>query len=174
MAKSEGSGSTTVQKQVSPYKVNGKYIVTFTRFVSLPRDCIISDVFLPKKYNPDHVLIAPSYAKREGEPYQIARIMEFMDSASNQSPTSVENETTTNERVRVALFLRPRDISSRYTTENHVVIATMHAEIVDVSQIRMKVTVKHRDQIPKLEQYKSKENNFYYHQVRTASSVCTE
>lgn len=67
--------------------------------------------------------------------------------------------------MRVAYYLRPRDISNRYVADYHLLVATMHADVVPVSYIRGTCTVKHKDQIEDLEYYRKHEDAFYFVQV---------
>lgn len=96
--------------------------------------------------------------------------MEFLPHAGSTASAS-SSTTLPGGRVRIAYFLRPRDISSRYLTDYHLVVATMSSEVVDASYLRMKVSVKHRDTIVDLERYKKRENAFYFHQVSIRRSV---
>lgn len=95
--------------------------------------------------------------------------MEFLPPAStsprNDSPDAVA-EPVKPTRVRLAYFLRPRDISSRYLVDYQLVVCTMNSSIVDLSHVRTKVTVKFRGHIADLEAYKNQEDSFYFHQVR--------
>lgn len=87
--------------------------------------------------------------------------MEFLPALASDPSMS-----TSPGRVRIALFLRPRDISNRYSKDYHLIVATMKSEITEVSHIRMKVLVKHRDAINNLDKFKTREDSFYFHQVR--------
>lgn len=129
----------------------------------------------------DHVFISPPWSKRDGEPYLIARIIDLLPplppvDAASSSHHFVPGHTpgSPNEaRVRVAYYLRPRDISNRYVADYHLVVATMHADVVPVSYIRGSCTVKHKDQVEDLEYYRKHEDAFYFVQVSSAPPLAT-
>ena len=96
----------------------------------------------------------------------IARVMEFLPPASYSDPLATGTSREWDEdRVRVAYYLRQRDITTRYVADFKCILATMHSDVVPVSHVRIKCTVRHRDQIRDLERYKHTPNCFYWHQV---------
>lgn len=116
----------------------------------------------------DHILVAAPWHQREGEPYMIARVMEFLPPASYSDPAAASSSKEWDEdRVRVAYYLRQRDITSRYVADFRCILATMHSDVVPVSHVRVKCVVRHRDQIRNLEAFKRQPNAFYWHQVRS-------
>lgn len=117
----------------------------------------------------DSVFISAPWGSREGEPYMIGRIMEFLPSTSipaSNNPQDYSEGSTTGPRARVAYYLRPRDISNRYISDFRLIVATMNADIVPISYIRGICTVKHRDEIKNLDDYKREKDSFYFHSVR--------
>jgi hypothetical protein len=116
-------------------------------------------IFLYKRsIDSDYCFISPPWDRRDGEPYLVARIIEFI---SYDLPSPDSNPT----RVRVAYFLRSRDVSTRYTNNPRLLYATMHSDVCPTAYIRGKCRVKHRDHIPDLEGWKSQPDSFYFHQV---------
>lgn len=101
----------------------------------------------------DHVYIAPEHL---GEPYYVGRIMEFCTSHKSKGL-----------QVRLAWFNRPKDVINRNLADRCLLVATMHSDINLVSSIRGKCVVTHKHYIPKdqLEDYRKKENHFYYNQL---------
>ncbi|MCJ1479791.1 putative PHD type zinc finger protein with BAH domain-containing protein [Lambiella insularis] len=101
----------------------------------------------------DHVYLV---CEPPGEPYYIARIMEFVH---------MENDITRPvESLRVNWVYRPRDIQ-RKGNDTRLVYATMHSDVSSLQSLRGKCQVQHKDKIPALDEYKKVKNCFYFHQM---------
>ncbi|KAL8280660.1 hypothetical protein RQP46_006983 [Phenoliferia psychrophenolica] len=107
-----------------------------------------------------HVFVSVPWSRREGEPYLIARVMEVL-------PAVAVSESTTGlgARVRVAYYLRPRDISNRYIADHRLVVATMHTDVIAAEYVRGLCTVKHKESIGDMDAYKRERDAFYWHQL---------
>ena len=103
-----------------------------------------------------HVMVSVPWSRREGEPYLIARVMEVLPAMP---------ATETGIRVRVAYYLRPRDISNRYIADHRLVVATMHTDVVPAEYVRGVCTVRHKESITDTDAYKRERDAFYWHQV---------
>lgn len=99
----------------------------------------------------DHVYLAPEHL---GETYYIGRIMEFTMSPKKRGL-----------QARIAWFNRPRDVLRRKCADPCLLVATMHSDLNPVSSIRGTCVVRHKHDIPDLEQYKQLNDHFYYHQL---------
>jgi hypothetical protein len=116
----------------------------------------------------DHVYLL---SEPPGEPYYIARIMEFIYVDSSTPSTSEQRDlpisSTTGRKVksvRVNWFYRPQDISHKTQTDTRGLYATMHSDVNPLSTIRGLCTVRHRSEIPnrEFEEYKRGEDNFWF------------
>jgi hypothetical protein len=123
----------------------------------------------------DHVFVSAPWTHRDGDPYLIARVMEVLPAQSpSTSGTSASSSAVTAAsaaRVRVAYYLRPRDISNRYIADFRLIVATMHTGVVPASYVRGLCTVKHKETIGNLDTYKRQDNCFYWHQVGLTSRL---
>ncbi|KAI9275307.1 hypothetical protein BY458DRAFT_507046 [Sporodiniella umbellata] len=101
----------------------------------------------------DHVYLAPEHL---GEPYYVGRVMEFCSSFKRKGL-----------QARIAWFNRQKDVINRKSADPCLLVATMHSDINPVSSIRGKCVVTHKYYIPKdqLEDYKRKQDHFYYNQL---------
>jgi len=116
----------------------------------------------------DHIYLI---SEPPGEPYYIARIMEFIY-LDPKIPTVPEHgdlpiSSTTRRRVkavRVNWFYRPQDISHKTHTDTRCLYATMHSDVNPIYAIRGLCTVRHRSEISnrEFEEYKRGENNFWF------------
>lgn len=88
-----------------------------------------------------------------GEPYYLARIMEFIH--RDNIPTNPVIA------IRVNWFYRPRDIQ-RPLTDSRQVYATMHSDKCPLSSIRGKCYVAHRSEISDFNQYRKSKDSFWY------------
>ena len=79
---------------------------------------------------------------------------------------ATETMTAVTTRVRLAYYLRPRDISNRYIADHRLVVATMHTDVIPAEYVRGSCTVRHRDSIHDIDAYKRERDAFYFHQVR--------
>lgn len=91
-----------------------------------------------------------------GEPYYIARIMEFFH--VNNKPTAPV------DALRINWIYRPRDIG-RKATDTRVLFASMHSDSAPLTSLRGKTTVKHRTEIEDFDRYRKQKDTFYYSQM---------
>ncbi|KAM0752172.1 hypothetical protein T439DRAFT_324248 [Meredithblackwellia eburnea MCA 4105] len=106
-----------------------------------------------------HVFVSAPWSRREGEPYLIARVMEVLP------PAKASTSSYTGPRVRLAYYLRPRDISNRYIADFRLLIATMHTDVVPGNYVRGLCTVRHKETIGNMEAYKRERDSFYWLQL---------
>jgi hypothetical protein len=119
-----------------------------------------SSAFHPYLYFSDHVYCSPSWAARDGTPYSVARIMEFLPPADVPRIRNKGKDTYT--RVRLAWYYRPGDVSDRTVADNRVLLAAIYSEVCDISQLRAKCHVIHRDKISDLAGWKKRPDRFYF------------
>ncbi|KAI0042738.1 hypothetical protein FA95DRAFT_1590696 [Auriscalpium vulgare] len=135
----------------------------------------------------DHVYCSPSWSVRDGTPYSVARIMEFLHkegttrgstpaggssaSAKGKGKENVGASTNGNNgnhsftRVRLAWYYRPSDVSDRPVADSRLLLAAIYSEICDVSQLRSKCFVVHRDKITDLAGWKKRPDRFYFNRL---------
>lgn len=107
----------------------------------------------------DFVYLSVPWATGIGEPYIIARVMDFV-AADGRTPT----------QLRANVFLRMRDLTHRANNDPRLLVATMHADIYDLESVRGKCRVLHRELIsngstPEVAAWKRRDDHFYYHQL---------
>ncbi|RMZ77550.1 hypothetical protein DV737_g4354, partial [Chaetothyriales sp. CBS 132003] len=88
-----------------------------------------------------------------GEPYYLARIMEFLH-AGNDASAPVD-------AVRVNWFYRPKDIGRR-VQDTRVVFASMHSDTCPLASLRGKCTIQHLSDIASLDQYRTEKDCFWF------------
>ncbi|RMZ81033.1 hypothetical protein DV738_g2462, partial [Chaetothyriales sp. CBS 135597] len=88
-----------------------------------------------------------------GEPYYLARIMEFLHAGNDQSAPI--------DAVRVNWFYRPKDIGRR-VQDTRVVFASMHSDTCPLASLRGKCTIQHLNDIPSLDQYRTQKDCFWF------------
>lgn len=110
----------------------------------------------------DHVYCSPSWSVRDGTPYSIARIMEFLPAPGvpTFNANGRRNEPWT--RVRLAWYYRPGDVSDRPVADSRLLLAAIYSEVCDISQLRAKCHVIHRDKISDLAGWKKRPDRFYF------------
>lgn len=118
----------------------------------------------------DHIYLSPAWAPGAGEPYMIARVMEFVTASSSRSGAAALASSSGTLQVRANVFLRMRDISLRSTNDPRLLVATMHSDVFSLENVRGICEVRHRDLIgsgtaPDVTQWKKKEDHFYYYQL---------
>lgn len=89
-----------------------------------------------------------------GEPYTIGRVMEFCTS-----------HTRKGLHVRIARFIRMKDISNSKTTDSNLLMATMHSFVYPVSFVCGKCTVMHKHYVSNTDEYRKQPDHFYYSQL---------
>ncbi|KAJ0121333.1 hypothetical protein J7T55_008497 [Diaporthe amygdali] len=98
----------------------------------------------------DHVYLI---CEPPGEPYYIARIMEFLHS-KNDASRPVDS-------IRVNWFYRPKDIG-RKAQDTRMLFATMHSDICPLNSLRGKCEVRHKAEIPNAEEYRRNPDCFWW------------
>jgi BAH domain len=99
---------------------------------------------------PDHAYFV---CEPPGEPYYLARIMEFLHSRSDpKAPV---------ESVRVNWYYRPKDIQ-RKVQDTRVVFASMHSDTCPLTSLRGKCQIQHLSDISNLDEYRVKKDSFWF------------
>ena len=111
----------------------------------------------------DHVYCSPRWSQRDGTPYSVARIMEFLPPAGTETGKGKGKETYT--RVRLAWYYRPADVSDRPNPDARLLLAAIYSDIADISQLRAKCHVTHRDKITDLSGWKKRPDRFYFNRL---------
>ncbi|GLB41633.1 putative PHD-zinc-finger like domain containing protein [Lyophyllum shimeji] len=111
----------------------------------------------------DHVYCSPSWSVRDGTPYSIARIMEFLP--PEDVPKGPEADNYLYTRVRLAWYYRPGDVSDRSVADSRLLLAAIFSEVCDINQLRAKCHVVHRDKISDLAGWKKRPDRFYFNRL---------
>ncbi|XP_006461741.1 hypothetical protein AGABI2DRAFT_205606 [Agaricus bisporus var. bisporus H97] len=111
----------------------------------------------------DHVYCSPTWEARDGTPYSIARIMEFLP--PEDAPKGPENKKFHYTRVRLAWYYRPGDVSDRTVSDSRLLLAAIYSEVCDINQLRGKCYVVHRDKISDLAGWKKRPDRFYFNRL---------
>lgn len=111
----------------------------------------------------DHVYCSPSWAVRDGTPYSIARIMQFLPPEDAPKGKDAQNYLYT--RVRLAWYYRPSDVSDRPVADSRLLLAAIYSEVCDINQLRAKCHVIHRDKISDLAGWKKRPDRFYFNRL---------
>ncbi|KAJ6144203.1 hypothetical protein N7470_008098 [Penicillium chermesinum] len=98
----------------------------------------------------DHVYLI---CEPPGEPYYLARIMEFLPSKTK--------ETGVIEALRVNWYYRPRDIQ-RHSPDSRFLYASMHSDTCPLSSLRGKCQIRHVTEIEDMNTYKKTRDSFWY------------
>ena len=112
----------------------------------------------------DHVYLL---SEPPGEPYYIARIMEFIY-AEPSTEADLPVSSTTGRKIksmRVNWFYRPQDISHKKHTDKRCLYASMHSDVNVLSAVRGVCTVRHRTEFSnnrEFEEYRRGEDNFWF------------
>lgn len=91
-----------------------------------------------------------------GDPYYLGRIMEFLHAESDASKPV--------EWVRVNWFYRPKDIGRKSQDPRHV-LATMHSDISPLSALRGRCTIRHKSEIPDMDEYRRQPDCFWFERL---------
>ena len=91
-----------------------------------------------------------------GEPYYLARIMEFLHVDNDQNAPV--------DSLRVNWFLRPRDIP-RKVNDTRFVYASMQSDTSPITSLRGKCRISHRSDIADLDAYRKEPNSFWYEKL---------
>ncbi|EPQ56118.1 hypothetical protein GLOTRDRAFT_115511 [Gloeophyllum trabeum ATCC 11539] len=108
----------------------------------------------------DHVYCSPAWSARDGTPYSVARIMEFLPPEGTLKGKAQSNENYA--RVRLAWYYRPSDVSDRPVADCRLLLAAIYSEVCDISQLRSKCFVIHRNKISDLAGWKKRPDRFYF------------
>ena len=65
-------------------------------------------------------------------------------------------------RVRLAWYYRPSDVSDRTVADCRLLLAAIYSEVCELSQLRSKCYVLHRDRISDLAGWKKRPDRFYF------------
>ncbi|THG98485.1 hypothetical protein EW026_g3722 [Hermanssonia centrifuga] len=68
-------------------------------------------------------------------------------------------------RVRLAWYYRPSDVSDRTVADCRLLLAAIYSEVCDISQLRAKCYVIHRDKITDLAGWKKRPDRFYFQRL---------
>ncbi|KAL5046380.1 hypothetical protein BDW71DRAFT_65729 [Aspergillus fruticulosus] len=98
----------------------------------------------------DHVYLI---CEPPGEPYYLARIMEFLPNKNSPSGPI--------EALRVNWYYRPRDIQ-RNAADTRLVFASMHSDTCPLSSLRGKCQIKHASEIEDFDGYRKTRDCFWY------------
>ncbi|KAJ9231840.1 putative PHD finger and BAH domain protein [Paecilomyces variotii] len=98
----------------------------------------------------DHVYLI---CEPPGEPYYLARIMEFLPSKEDPSGPI--------EALRVNWYYRPRDIQ-RKVTDCRLVFASMHSDTCPLTSLRGKCQILHTSEIEDLDEYRKTKDTFWF------------
>ncbi|KJF61048.1 PHD finger and BAH domain-containing protein [Coccidioides immitis RS] len=101
----------------------------------------------------DHVYLI---CEPPGEPYYLARIMEFLPNKDNPSGPI--------EMVRVNWYYRPRDIQRR-VSDPRLVFASMHSDTCPLTALRGKCQIVHASEIKNLEEFRRGRNCFWFEKM---------
>ncbi|KAL4912043.1 hypothetical protein BDW62DRAFT_206870 [Aspergillus aurantiobrunneus] len=88
-----------------------------------------------------------------GEPYYLARIMEFLPNKNSPSGPI--------EALRVNWYYRPRDIH-RNAADTRLVFASMHSDTCPLSSLRGKCQISHSSEIEDIDEYRRTRDCFWY------------
>ncbi|KIL69139.1 hypothetical protein M378DRAFT_98405 [Amanita muscaria Koide BX008] len=111
----------------------------------------------------DHVYCSPSWSVRDGTPYSVARIMQFLP--PEDAPRGDGDKNYLYTRVRLAWYYRPSDVSDRPVGDSRLLLAAIYSEICDINQLRAKCHVVHRDKISDLAGWKKRPDRFYFNRL---------
>lgn len=99
---------------------------------------------------------------RDGTPYSIARIMEFLPPAGTPTFDKAGKRNEPITRVRLAWYYRPSDVSDRTVADCRLLLAAIYSEVCELSQLRSRCYVLHRDRISDLAGWKKRPDRFYF------------
>ncbi|PGH19212.1 hypothetical protein AJ80_04183 [Polytolypa hystricis UAMH7299] len=98
----------------------------------------------------DHVYLV---CEPPGEPYYLARIMEFLPSKNN--PTGPI------ESIRVNWYYRSRDLH-RKTVDMRVVFASMHSDTCPLTSLRGKCQILHQSEVKDMDEFRKSRDCFWF------------
>lgn len=74
-----------------------------------------------------------------------------------------EDTTTPVEYLRINWVYRPRDVQ-RFVNDTRLVYVTMHSDLCPLTSLRGKCQVRHRTEIPDLDQFRKLQDSFWFNQ----------
>ena len=89
--------------------------------------------------------------------------MEFLPPEGTEKSKGKGKETYT--RVRLAWYYRPADVSDRPVTDPRLLLAAIYSEVAEITQLRGKCHVIHRDKITDLSGWKKRPDRFYFNRL---------
>lgn len=98
----------------------------------------------------DHVYLV---CEPPGEPYYLARIMEFLH-AKNDPDGPVD-------AIRVNWYYRPKDILRR-VQDTRVVFASMHSDTCPLTSLRGKCNIRHLSEVMNMDEYRGQQDSFWF------------
>lgn len=98
----------------------------------------------------DHVYLI---CEPPGEPYYLARIMEFLPSKDEPDGPI--------EALRVNWYYRPRDIQRR-VADTRLVFASMHSDTCPLNSLRGKCQIRHLSEVDNFDEYRKSRDCFWY------------
>lgn len=114
----------------------------------------------------DHIYFSAPWSAREGTPYSIARVMEFLPPEKTGKETKGKlREREKYNRARLAWYYRPMDVSDRAVADQRLLLAAIYSEICDISHIRARCYVLHRDKLSDVSAWKKLPDHFYFHRL---------
>jgi hypothetical protein len=91
--------------------------------------------------------------------------MEFLPAAGTPTLDENGNRNGPLTRVRLAWYYRPSDVSDRTVADCRLLLAAIYSEVCDLSQLRAKCYVIHRDKISDLAGWKKRPDRFYFQRL---------
>ncbi|GMK59807.1 hypothetical protein CspeluHIS016_0900240 [Cutaneotrichosporon spelunceum] len=114
-------------------------------------------------YINDHVYVSMPWSDRDGTPYIIARILEFVSAGNAHKRGTNSRHVAKNElHVRLSIYYRPGDISGRPVSDFRQLLAAIHTLVEPVSVIRGKCYVRHKEKIDDLVRWRNTPDHFYF------------
>ncbi|WWC59192.1 uncharacterized protein I303_101741 [Kwoniella dejecticola CBS 10117] len=110
----------------------------------------------------DHVYVSLPWSERDGTPYNIARIIEFLPPHTSPKKGSRFQNLGSELMVRLSLYYRPPDVSLRPINDFRLLFAAIHTDIQPLSNVRGKCYVRHKDRIDDLLKWKKLPDHFYF------------
>ncbi|WRT65032.1 uncharacterized protein IL334_001974 [Kwoniella shivajii] len=110
----------------------------------------------------DHVYVSLPWSERDGTPYNIARIIEFLPPHTTPKKGSRVVSSGSEIMVRLSLYYRPPDISLRPINDFRLLLAAIHTDIQPLSNVRGRCYVRHKDRIDDLLKWKKLPDHFYF------------
>ncbi|KAI4168108.1 MAG: hypothetical protein LQ343_006641 [Gyalolechia ehrenbergii] len=153
------TSATSLPTSRKSSKVTSAHALRFTNMLSfeasqgyLKKGELVADDGTVLAVN-DHVYLI---CEPPGEPYYLARIMEFLH-AKNDHSLPIDS-------LRVNWYYRPRDIQ-RKVSDTRIVFASMHSDTCPLTSLRGKCHIAHRHDIDNLDDYRKVKDSFWYEKM---------